>query len=466
MWTLKRTEKVEKVRGMNASLAASNGSALSERAPSPVHITRRQIAFALVLAVLGVIAAVYTVDAITSGQRTFPAEVTTSRVYDLNFANTGLVTDIMVKVGQHVNANQPLALQDATAIKSQVAGDAATVSADKAAVAEAEAPQLTPAQQEQDSLQLQQAQTNLTNAQNALATAAATGKVNVASAQQAVTADQSLASGDTTRYDQACPGGPVPPAANLTPVALQNAEAAYTRCQDLQLQLEKDQASLVSAQAAVPVAEAQAQESTNTAQANVNAAQAAVNLAQNQQALQSAPSNPAAVEQAQANLTQAESQLEQAQQGLQQATLVAPNDGIVAEVYGATGSIGPDGSAQYSAPPQLQSGQSSGFQLFPSQSAPSGNNANAAGTQPLIELVGGVQQIMAQVPESDVSSLPVGHKATVSISAINLTTDAVVSDIVLNAARASNAVTYDVVLTLDRTIPGLLPGMSASVRAS
>ena len=211
MWTLKRTEKVEKVRGMNASLAASNGNALSERAPSPVHITRRQIAFALVLAVLGVIAAIYTVDAITSGQRTFPAEVTTSKVYDLNFANTGLVTDIMVKVGQHVNANQPLALQDATAIKSQVAGDAATVSADKAAVAEAKAPQLTPAQQEQDALQLQQAQTNLTNAQNALATAAATGKVNVASAQQAVTADQSLASGDTTRYDQACPGGPVPP---------------------------------------------------------------------------------------------------------------------------------------------------------------------------------------------------------------------------------------------------------------
>jgi multidrug efflux pump subunit AcrA (membrane-fusion protein) len=465
VWTLKRPGKVEKVRGMNASLAGSNGSALSERAPNPVHITRRQIAFALILVILGLIAAIYTVDAVTSGQRTFPAEVTTSKVYDLNFANTGLVTDILVKVGQRVTANQPLATQDTADLKSQVAAETAVVNADKAAVAQGEAPQLTPAQVEQDALQLQQAQTNLTNAQSALATTNATGKIDVASAQQTVSADQSLVSGDTSRYNQACPGGPVPPGANLTPVELQNAEAGYSRCQDLQLQLEKDQSSLVTAQAAVPTAQAQAQQSINTAQSNVNAAQAAVNLAVNQRALQSAPSDPAAVEQAQANLSQAESQLEQGQQALQQATLVAPNGGTVAEVYGAVGEyLGPDGVRQYSAPPQLPSGQSSGFQLFPSQSAPPGGNTGASATQPLIEVIGGVQQVMAQVPESEISSLPIGHSASVSVSAVNVTTDAVVSDIVLNAARAANAVTYDVVLTLNRTIPGLLPGMSASVR--
>ena len=75
MWTLKRPGKVEKVRGMNASLAGSDGSALSERAPNPVHITRRQIAFALILVILGLIAAIYTVDyGHESGSRTFPAE--------------------------------------------------------------------------------------------------------------------------------------------------------------------------------------------------------------------------------------------------------------------------------------------------------------------------------------------------------------------------------------------------------
>jgi multidrug efflux pump subunit AcrA (membrane-fusion protein) len=469
MPTLRRTNKVEKVRGMNASLASSNGnSALSERAPNPLHITRRQVAFALVLAVLGVIAAIYTVDSVTSGQRTFPAEVTTSKVYDLNFANTGLVTDIMVKVGQRVGVNQPLALQDTTALKAQVAADQTAVTADTAALAQAQAPQLTQAQLDQDTLQLQQAQTNLANAQSALATATSSGQVNVASAQQTVSADQALVAGDTTRYNQACPGGPVAPAANLTGQQLQDAQSAFARCQDLQLQLEKDQASLTTAQAAVPVAQAQAQEAINTAQANVNADQAAVNLAENQKVMQSSPSDPAAVEQAQANLSQAQSQLQAAQQGLQQATLLAPDSGVVAEVYGASGEyLGPGGVRQYAAPAQLPSNQPSGFQLFPAaQSAQSGGDSNTTGTQPLIELIGGTQQIMAQVPESYIHSLPVGHRATVSISAVNTTVDAVVTSIVLNAARSTNTVTYDVILTLDRTVPGLLPGMSASVRPS
>src|SRR6201999_4610723 len=79
-----RSGNVEKVRGMNAALATANGNALSERRPSPVHISRRQVAFALLLAVLGVIAAIYTVNAISSGEETYPALVTTSQVYDLN----------------------------------------------------------------------------------------------------------------------------------------------------------------------------------------------------------------------------------------------------------------------------------------------------------------------------------------------------------------------------------------------
>ena len=68
----------------------------------------------------------------------------------------------------------------------------AVVNADEAAVAQGEAPQLTPAQVEQDALQLQQAQTNLTRRpERAESTTNATGKIDVASAQQTVSADQS-----------------------------------------------------------------------------------------------------------------------------------------------------------------------------------------------------------------------------------------------------------------------------------
>ena len=83
----------EKVRGMNASLAEGNGGArpgpLRERDPGRLHITRRQIAFALVLAVAAVIAAIYTVNSVTAGRKAYAAVVTTSKVYDLNFANPG-----------------------------------------------------------------------------------------------------------------------------------------------------------------------------------------------------------------------------------------------------------------------------------------------------------------------------------------------------------------------------------------
>ena len=72
---------------------------------------------------------------------------------------------------------------------------------------------------------------------------------------------------------------------------------------------------------------------------------------------------------------------------------------------------------------------------------------------------------MAQVPESKISKLPVGHTATVTVSALRSTATGVVTEVVLNPTRDSTAVTYDVIITLSHTVPGLLPGMSATVRA-
>ena len=460
----------EKVRGMNASLAEGNGAArpgpLRERDPGRLHITRRQIAFALVLAVAAVIAAIYTVNTVTAGQKAYAAVVTTSKVYDLNFANPGKVTALLVKVGQRVQAGQVVARQDASTAQSQVAADEAVVTADEHAVAQAQAPEVTPAQRQEDALQVQQAQTALSNAQAALTAAESTGKASVAGAESAVTTAGQLVDADQVRYQQACPNGLVPPAADLTGAQLQAAEAAFTQCQSLNANANKDQASLAEAQAEVPIAQTQAQQAINQAQATVNSSQAAVNTADYQVTLQGSPTDPAAVAQSQANLGAAQGQLAQARLALQEMTLVSPGSGTVAEVYGAEGEyLGPDGVHQYAAPQAVPSNQSSGIQLFPDQTSPANSGSATGNVEPVVEVIGGNQQVMAQVPESKVSKFPIGHTASVSIAALGTTATASVTDVVLNATRSSGSVSYDVVLTLGHPVPGLLPGMSATVRS-
>lgn len=460
----------EKVRGMNASLANNNGmpspGPLKERDPARLHITRRQIAFAVVLAVAAAIAALYTVNAVRAGQQAYAAVVTTSRVYDLNFANPGEVTALLVKVGQPVTAGQVVARQDASTVQSQVAADQAVVTADQHALVQAEAPEVTAAQRQEDALQVQQAQTALSNAQADLSAAESAGRASVAGAEAAATADRQLVTADQVRYQQACPNGLVPPAANLTGAQLQTAEAGYTQCQSLNATSNRDQVNLAQAESQVPIAQTQGQQAINQAQATVNSAQAALNTAQYQVTLQGSPTDPTAVAQAQANLATAQGQLAQARLALQQVTLVAPGSGTVAEVYGAVGEyLGPDGVHQYAAPEAVQTNQHSGIDLFPEQTAPSNGGSASGSVEPLLEVIGGDQQVMAQVPESNVSRFPVGHRASVSIAALATTTTASVTDVVLNATRSSGSVSYDVVLTLGRALPGLLPGMTAAVRS-
>jgi multidrug efflux pump subunit AcrA (membrane-fusion protein) len=466
---VEHTGKVEKVRGMNASLSgATGGTALTERAPMRHHITRRQMAFGAILVVAAIIATVLTVDAATSGDASFPAVVTASKVYDLNFPNTGTVSAIMVTSGQHVNPGQILATQEDSSLKTQLTADQAAVNADQAVVAQDSAPQLTTSQRQQDLLSVQQAQTALSNAQGGLSSAQATAQANVGAAQAAVKDAQSLLSSDSAIYAQACPNGPVAPSADLTGSELQAAQSQYMHCQSLQQKEAQDQNALSQAQAQVPVVEAQGQGAINTAQASVNSAQAALNTANYQQTAQGSPADATAQAQAQATLNQAEAQLAQVQQEVRDASIIAPDGGIVTQVYGQVGeTLGPNGVHQYQAPAALPSNQPSGFSLFPSAPSSQGQGnggSTSSGNQPVIELISGRQQVKAQVPESSVSDLPVGKTTTITFSAINESASGVVTQVDLNPTRDNSAVTYNVVITLTRALPGLLPGMTATVR--
>jgi multidrug efflux pump subunit AcrA (membrane-fusion protein) len=495
--TARAPRKTEKVRGMNASLSMPtdlssegpgpsapdgqasdspkagahsrvgviDGPALSERDPGRLHISRRQLALAVVIAALAVVAGIYTVDAATVGDQSFPAVVSTSKVYDLNFANTGTVVAINVKPGQEVHAGEALATQNLGTLDAQLHADQQVVAADQAAVQQVGAPQPTSAQNEQNGLQVQQQQTALANAQASLTATAQTGTANVAAAQDSVTSAEAVAQGDATLYTQACPNGPVAPDPTLTGTALLSAQNLFTHCQQLQSTSETDQAAVAKAQAQVPVAQAQAMQANNSAQATVNAAQAALNLAQYQGTLQRAPANAESQAQAKAALNQATAQMDQVQQEEQQATIVAPAAGIVAQVNGSTGeNLGPAGVPAYKAPASIQASQPSGFSLFPSQPTPAGSSS-ATGNEPLVEIVGGIQQVTAQVPESSIGRFRVGQGASVTFSVLDITQEGTVTGVVLSPTGNSAAVTYEVIVKLDRTVPGLLPGMTATVRS-
>ena len=460
-----KTEKTEKVRGMNASLSTSSDGALgplSERDPGRIHITRRQIVFGLVLVLLAAVATVLTVQSVTAGEASFPAVVSTSKTYDLNFADSAKVTSIKVKVGQTVAAGQVLATQDASSLVAQLFDEEAVVQADKEALAQAGAPSLTPGQQEQDSLQAAQAQTALTNAQANLNATKGTAAANVAAAQTALSTAESQATTDSSLYAQACPNGPVAP----TAAGQTAAQQAYVHCQTLQQTDSQDQSAVAQAQSQLNVVEAQSQQSLDAAQATVNSDQSALNLANYQSSLQTSPGSVSAQAQAQANLNQAQTQLATIQQEVSNATLTAPDTGVVSEVYGAAGEVvGPTGVQQYQAPAALPTNSSPGFSLFPSQPAAQGSSTNTGGSEPLIEVIGGHQQVLSQVPESDISHTPVGKTVTVYFTALNLTENGVVTQIGLSPTRDNTAVTYDVTVVLSHTVPGLLPGMSATVRA-
>jgi hypothetical protein len=355
-----------------------------------------------------------------------------------------------------------LATQDASLLVAQLFDEEAVVQADKEALAQAGAPSLTAGQIEQDSLQAAQAQTALTNAQANLNATKGTAAANVSAAQTALTTAESRETADLSLYTQACPNGPVPPASSTDTAAQQ----AYAHCQTLQQTNTQDQSAVAQAQSQLAVVEAQSQQSVDTAQATVNSDQSALNLANAQSNFQASPGSASAQAQAQANLNQAETQVATIEQEVSNATLTAPNSGVVSEVFGAAGEVvGPTGVQQYQAPAALPTNPSPGFSLFPSQPTAQGSTTNSGGSEPLIEIIGGHQQVLAQVPETEISHTPVGKTVSVYFTALNRTEAGVVTQIGLSPTRDSTAVTYDVTVVLSHTVPGLLPGMSATVRA-
>jgi multidrug efflux pump subunit AcrA (membrane-fusion protein) len=414
---------------------------------------------------------------------TASGNVTADQQLSLNFAQSGTITEVDVKAGQHVAAGQVLAKvqsqsqQDAVAsaqanltsaqqkLAADPASSSATSASDQASLATAQA-------------QVTSAQDALTAAQSTATSDAATQAANVASAQTklgqdevndsaAQAADQAQLTADQAQLtaDQA-PGSSYAQkittdtnnqnsACGQNATLCTNAQAALLADQaTLAAKLASDQAKIVADQKSLQ-ADSTLVANDQTALVNVRNTQASVVL-KDQQAITAATDqvgtaqaslasakamaashqvgNPATRAADVASVTSATQQLDSAKKNLADTTLTAPTGGTVAVIAN-------------------QVGETAG--------AANGSSSSSGAFITLTNL--DTLEIKAGFSETDAAKIKIGQPATVTFDALpSVNVNAHVTHIDTNQTLVSNVVTYYVILVLDNTAAGVKPGMTAS----
>lgn len=477
----------ERVRGMNAAIAAG-------ASPPPTsggtrhHMRPWQIVVATLLVAAALLAAVFTVRAVTQ-ETAFPAVLRASYQADLNFGSVGRLAEVDVRPGDRVSSGQVLAREDQTVARANLDAAKAVLAADQAALQQLQSPQLSSAAQAQVDLQVNQAQVQLTNAESALQAAQAVAQAQIAQQQTTVTSAQAVVTGDQTRFNQACPNGAVPPSPNPaqpttsptpTPTPLVPGPSptpspsptpnngvslnAYINCLTLQSTLDKDTAAMNAAKGALGVVQAMAAQTATSSAAGVALNEALLRLASNQGAVQTAPGTPAQIAIATGQIAKDQAAVALSEDALAQTTIVAPTNGVVANVNGGAGELVSDtGVHNYPGPAALGS-TSSSFSLFPPAPAAPGTTSQDAFV-PLVTVYStGDMPVVAQVPESQISNVHLGQSASVSITALSKTIAATVDRVISDPAQVPGSVTYDVILRAKSWPAAALPGMSATVQ--
>ena len=453
------------VRGMNVALAAADGADLAvgvggRRVRFP-HASWRQLMIAVAILVVAGLVGWLTITRLTDGPPTYSGVLVDAGSTNLDFPATGVVSKLLVHVGERVSVGEALASQDQQYAVVDVADAKAVLTADKAKLASLSNPSLSGSQAQQIALRVHQSETQLQAAQTAAEDAASSAGSQVAQAQQAATDAASVVTQDQAQFATSCPQGVVVPAST----APASAFSLYEGCVNLQSQVTRDTATSANDQADLAHTQSLAQQLRDSANAQVASDQAALQLAQNEAAVQSAPASAVDISSAQADLAQAQSQLDGDQQTLASLTLYAPMAGVVASVGGAIGNIdGPDGVHVYSGPTSNQPDNSPAFNLFPSSPGASSSGNSAASQQPLITIDSSSYSAIAQVSETEVTRLHEGSPARVTINAISRTIPATISAITPIPVHGLSSVQYDVALTSTAWPKLVMPGMSVSVR--
>jgi multidrug efflux pump subunit AcrA (membrane-fusion protein) len=486
-----------RARGMNAAMAGGEAG-VGEMNPARSPLRPRQFGVALAAAVVGGSLGMFTYHAVSSTTSAYPGQVAPTQTYYLDFAADGTVLALDVKPGQHVQKGQVLAAQDGDVAQARLAAAQAAATADGAVVAADEDPQATQSAATADALSVSQAQAAVAAAQNALtvqqgaaqSTAATQGSA-VTSAENAYKADQARYAADcsSTAVSSTATGAPAmaapmqsaptatssPNAQTTTPTASTTTSSATTGvqqeeyCANLESTINRDATTLSSAQAELSDVQSSAQLQETRDSSNLASSQDVLTAAQARQSAATAPLTPAVLDQAKADLAAAQAQVATDQQALLDTKIVAPADGVVAAAAGAVGDVvGPDGVHGFQGPSEesgTQANSDPGFELFVPQTGGSGGDTTSQNAyMPLITLYTSPYTVVAQVPETDMSSVRDGAPASLDITALNLTVKGTVENTELDPVNANGTTTYyDVTISLASTDAQLMAGMSVQV---
>jgi multidrug efflux pump subunit AcrA (membrane-fusion protein) len=421
----------------------------------------------------------------------------------VSFQQTGKVTGIFVKQGDHVSTGQQLAQIDDTqqhAALLSAQASLASAEANLAGVLRGE----TSVERAQDAAGLASAVQSVASAQSGLSHAQQSASANVTKYQQQIdqsqvqvdSAESSLAAAKSaldraksamstlqTSYDPNASSSEDPDArvnrykldqvtcgvhsgtpgyhtadgvdcsqiVNLISfaTAVQTSESSYGQAQTA---VSTAQSSLTSAQQAQTAGKLQDQQAIDNAQNQLNAANLQYQSTAAGNAVKEQPAKPENVAQARASVTSAQQQLTSAQQNEDQTVLTAPAAGTVASVSGTVGQYSSSGSG----------GASSSASSSSSTSSSSTSSSSSSG---FIELTNVASlDVKVGFTETDAPKVHIGQEATITLDALTgQTFTGRILSLDTNQTVVSNVVTYYAKVGFDSASSSIKPGMTASV---
>jgi HlyD family secretion protein len=401
---------------------------------------------------------------------------------NLGFRVTGQLSEVDVKVGDHVGAGQVLARIDPTTY--QTALDQARASLQQAQATLSNTLNGNAVQSAQHSLASARQlyndtvnSVNLTNQQDANSVAAdqqqlssdqaaAPSSGQLSADQSAVNAAQDQLNQDNAQFQRfQCFANPPPnPAACPTGTQLQRDQQALSQAQQ-KLNLDNQGSGKVAAdQQKLSQDQFKATSDQVNGQKQLDQGQSSITQAQDQLNSQTIL-RPNTILQQEAQVASAQAQVQAAQNNLNATTLAAPVDGTILSLSGAVGeTVGTGGGLTAlapgsSAPQPASSGASSASGA--SGSSGGGASAGSSGFAVLGNIAG--LEVVAPFAEADAAKVSNTQTGTVTFDALpGLSVPAHVLAVAASSTVVSNVTNYYVTLNLDQPDQRLKSGMTAN----
>jgi HlyD family secretion protein len=402
---------------------------------------------------------------------------------NLSFRVSGQLTEVDVKVGDHVSAGQVLGKVDPTTYQAALAqanatlvqaqatlnntlnGNAVQTASDSLAAAQqsyADTVNSVNLSNQQDSTTVAAAQQQLNADQSGTASSA-----QISADQSAVNSAQNQLTNDNAQFQRYQCFLPVPPNPAQCPTAaqLQRDQQAVSQAQQKLTQdnqaaskVAQDQQTLSQDQLKLSIDQASNQKQVNQARNAIVQAQDALDS----QTIQ----RPNTIAQQQAQVSSAQAQVALAQTNLASTTLTAPTDATVMSLSGAVGeSVATGGGATALAPGSTAPQPASSGAASSSSSGAASSGTGASGGGAAFAVLGNVAglQVVAPFAEADAARVQGSQQASVTFDAVpGVTVPAHVLAVAVGGTVVSNVTNYYVTLTLDEATQQLKSGMTAN----